>query len=315
VLARGLEVPWAVAFLPGGDALVTERDSGDLKRVNRQGQVSQVARVPGVEPGGEAGLMGVAVSPGYDRDRMIYLYFTAADDNRVVRARYDGRLGPLDPIVTGIPKAGNHDGGRLAFGPDGFLYIATGEAGQTELSQNRESLGGKILRVRADGGPAPGNPFGTRIWSYGHRNVQGLAWDEDRRLFATEFGQNTFDEINRIERGKNYGWPDVEGVRDQRRFTDPLLTWTTAEASPSGLAHAGRSLWAAALRGERLWQVPLDGEGGVGRPIAHFDGRYGRLRGVVTSPDGRSLWVTTSNHDGRGDPRAGDDKILVVPLR
>jgi glucose/arabinose dehydrogenase len=314
-LATGLEVPWAIAFLPGGDALVTERDSADLVRVNPRGQVSRVGTVPGVEPGGEAGLLGVAVSPNYSRDRMIYLYFTAADDNRVVRARYDGRLGALQPIITGIPKAGNHDGGRLAFGPDGFLYVATGEAGQVELSQDRESLGGKILRVTGEGRPAPGNPFGTRLWTYGHRNVQGLAWDPQRRLFATEFGQNTFDEINRIEPGRNYGWPEVEGVGDRRQFTDPLLTWTTAEASPSGLAFAGGSLWAAALRGERLWQVPVDGDGGVGRPIAHFDGRFGRLRAVVAAPGGRSLWVTTSNHDGRGDPQEGDDRILVIPLQ
>ena len=314
-LATGLEVPWAVAFLPGGDALVTERDSGDLVRVTPQGQVSRVGRVPGVQPRSEAGLLGVAVSPQYEQDRTIYLYYTAAEDNRVVRARYDGGLGQFRPIVTGIPKAGNHNGGRLAFGPDGYLYISTGEAGQVELSQNRESLGGKILRVTGDGRPAPGNPFGTRVWSYGHRNVQGLAWDRERRLFATEFGQNTFDEINRIERGRNYGWPEVEGVGNRRSFTDPLLTWSTAEASPSGLAIAGGSLWAAALRGERLWQVPLDGKGGVGRPVAHFDGRYGRLRAVVAAPDGRSLWVTTSNHDGRGDPREGDDRILVIPLR
>jgi glucose/arabinose dehydrogenase len=315
-LATGLEVPWAIAFLPGGDALVTERDTAELHRVSRQGQVSRVAEIPGVEPEGEAGLMGVAVSPGYQRDRFIYLYFTAAEDNRVVRARYDGRrLGPLQPIITGIPKAGNHDGGRIAFGPDGYLYVATGEAGQVQLSQDRDSLGGKILRVTGDGRPAPGNPGRTRMWSLGHRNVQGLAWDRERRLFATEFGQNTYDEINRIEPGRNYGWPDVEGIGNRDRFTDPLLTWSTAEASPSGLAYAGGSLWAAALRGERLWQVPLGGDGDVGRPIAHFEGRYGRIRAAVATPDGRSLWITTSNYDGRGDPRQGDDKILVIPLR
>jgi glucose/arabinose dehydrogenase len=313
--ATGLEVPWAIAFLPGGDALVTQRDRAELVRVSQRGQVSRIAKIPGVVPEGEGGLMGVAVSPDYARDRVVYLYFTAAGDNRVVRGTYDGnRLGRLQPIVTGIPKAGNHDGGRIEFGPDGYLYVATGEAGQVRLAQDRQSLGGKILRVTRDGRPAPGNPFGTRVWSWGHRNVQGLAWDPEKRLFATEFGQNTYDEINLIERGENYGWPEVEGVGGQERFTDPLLTWSTAEASPSGLAYAGGSLWAAGLRGERLWQVPLDGAE-AGRPIAHFDGRYGRLRGVVAAPDGRTLWVTTSNHDGRGDPRMGDDKILAVPLQ
>jgi glucose/arabinose dehydrogenase len=314
-LATGLQVPWAVAFLPGGDALVTERDSGDLLRVTPQGKVTEAGKVPGVRPEGEGGLMGVAVSPSFDRDRYVYLYFTADDDNRVVRFRYDDRVGELQPIVTGIPKAGNHNGGRIAFGPDGMLYVATGEIYRTELAQDRDSLGGKILRVTPDGKPAQGNPYGTRIWSYGHRNVQGLAWDESRRLFATEFGQDRFDEINRIERGANYGWPRVEGVGGQRQYTDPLLTWSTAEASPSGLGYAGGSLWAAGLRGERLWQVPLDGNGNAGRPIAHYEGRYGRVRAAVASPDGRSLWVTTSNHDGRGEPRRGDDKILVIPVQ
>ncbi|GAA2418384.1 PQQ-dependent sugar dehydrogenase [Actinomadura vinacea] len=314
-LATGLEVPWGVAFLPGGDALVTERNSGDLLRVTPQGRVGEVGKVPGVAAEGEGGLMGVAVSPSFDRDRYVYLYFTAADDNRVVRFRYDDRVGALQPIVTGIPKGSNHNGGRIAFGPDGLLYIATGERYELELAQDRDSLGGKILRVTPDGKPAPGNPYRTRLWSYGHRNVQGLAWDEGKRMYATEFGQERFDEINRIERGANYGWPRVEGVGGQRQYTDPLLTWATAESSPSGLAYAGGSLWAAGLRGERLWQVPLDGKGGAGRPIAHFEGRYGRIRAAAATPDGRSLWITTSNRDGRGDPRQGDDKILVVPLR
>ncbi|XVQ13069.1 PQQ-dependent sugar dehydrogenase [Spirillospora sp. CA-255316] len=314
-LATGLQAPWAVAFLPGGDALVTERDSGDLLRITPQGRVTEAGKVPGVQAEGEGGLMGVAVSPSFDRDRYVYLYFTAAADNRVVRFRYDDRVGDLQAIVTGIPKAGNHNGGRIAFGPDGMLYVATGEIYRTELAQDRDSLGGKILRVTPDGRPAPGNPYGTRIWSYGHRNVQGLAWDESKRLFATEFGQDRFDEINRIERGANYGWPRVEGVGGQRQYTDPLLTWSTAEASPSGLGYAGGSLWAAGLRGERLWQVPLDGNGNAGRPIAHYEGRYGRIRAAVASPDGRSLWITTSNHDGRGDPRQGDDKILVIPVQ
>ncbi|MFB4316920.1 PQQ-dependent sugar dehydrogenase [Actinomadura sp. 21ATH] len=314
-LATGLAVPWAIAFLPDGNALVTERDSRRLLQVTPQGKVSEIGRVPGVEPGGEGGLMGVAVSPSYERDRFVYLYFTAADDNRVVRFRNDGDgVGSLQPLVTGIPKAGNHNGGRIAFGPDGLLYIATGEAGQVDLAQDRGSLGGKILRVTPEGKAAPGNPWNDLLWTYGHRNVQGLAWDEAKRLYATEFGQNTYDEINRIEKGGNYGWPEVEGVGDQDRYTDPLLTWSTSEASPSGLGYAGGSLWAAGLRGERLWQVPLS-DGGAGRPVAHYEGEYGRLRAVVAAPDGRSLWITTSNKDGRGDVREGDDRILVVPLQ
>ncbi|GLW62513.1 oxidoreductase [Actinomadura rubrobrunea] len=313
-LVGGLRVPWAVAFLPGGDALVTERDTARLLRVTPQGRVSVIGRVPGVEPGGEGGLMGVAVSPSFARDRLVYLYFTAADDNRVVRFRLDGGgVRDVRPIVTGIPKGGNHNGGRIAFGPDRMLYVATGEVYRTRLAQDRDSLGGKILRVAPDGRPAPGNPSGTRLWTLGHRNVQGMAWDERGRMYATEFGQDRFDEINRIERGRNYGWPEVEGVGGRDGFTDPLLTWSTAEASPSGLAYADGSLWAAGLRGRRLWQVPLDADGDAGRPIAHLQGRYGRLRAVVRAPDG-SLWVTTSNHDGRGDPGPDDDRILVIPV-
>lgn len=309
----GLRVPWAVAFLPGGDALVTERDTARLVRVTPSGRRTAVGTVPGVDAQGEGGLLGVAVSPSYGTDHFVYLYFTAASDNRVVRATYDARLGDLRPVVTGIPKGAIHNGGRLAFGPDKMLYVTTGETGEGGMAQDRNSLGGKILRVTPEGAPAPGNPFGNRVWTYGHRNVQGLAWDGAGRMYATEFGQDRFDEINLILKGRDYGWPVVEGVGHRKGFTDPLLTWTTDQASPSGLAYANGSLWAAALRGERLWQVPL-ANGKAGRPVSRFQGRYGRLRAVVRTPAG-SLWVTTSNQDGRGAPRPGDDRILDVPLR
>jgi glucose/arabinose dehydrogenase len=318
-VATGLAVPWAIAFLPGGDALVTERDTARLLRVTPFGQVRAIGKVPGVEPQGEGGLLGVTVAPTFAQDRYVYVYFTSDSDNRIARFVYSeqsGRgIGRLQNLVTGIPHAGNHNGGRLAFGPDGMLYAATGEAGDPPLSQDRDSLGGKILRMRPDGSPAPGNPFGTRVWTWGHRNVQGLAWDSRGRMFATEFGQNRFDEVNRIIKGRNYGWPDVEGFGgDEDRFTDPLLTWSTGEASPSGMDFAGGSLWVAALGGERLWQVPLSRGGSAGRPISRYAGEYGRLRAVARSPDG-SIWVSTSNEDGRGSPREDDDKILAIPLR
>ncbi|WP_018655360.1 PQQ-dependent sugar dehydrogenase [Actinomadura flavalba] len=311
-VARGLEVPWGLAFLPGGDALVTERDSARLLRVASGGKVTEIARVPGVRPGGEGGLLGVAVSPDYARNKHVYLYFTAANDNRVLRFVQDddGLSSPVE-IVTGIPKAGNHNGGAVAFGPDGDLYVATGDAGRQDLAQDRNSLGGKILRLTPDGDEADGNPFGNAVWTLGHRNVQGLAWDGRKQMYATEFGQNETDEINRIERGKNYGWPEVEGAGGPDRFTDPIIEWTTAEASPSGLAFADGSLWAAALRGERLWQVPLNADGGADKSAAKglFQGDYGRLRGVARAPDG-SVWFTTSNRDGRGSPDGADDRVL-----
>jgi glucose/arabinose dehydrogenase len=263
---------------------------------------------------GEGGLLGVAVSPTFTADHYVYLYFTSGSDNRIVRFAYTGTgVGRLENLVTGIPHGGIHNGGRLEFGPDKMLYAGTGETGDSGLAQDRGSLGGKILRMTPDGKPAPGNPFGSRVWSYGHRNVQGLAWDAKGRMYATEFGQNRFDEVNRIEKGHNYGWPEVEGVGGVGKYTDPLLTWGTSEASPSGLAYAGGSLWAAALRGERLWQVPLGPDGSAGRPVAHYQGTYGRLRAAVRAPDG-SLWITTSNRDGRNSPRRGDDKILAIPL-
>ncbi|GAA3678890.1 PQQ-dependent sugar dehydrogenase [Nonomuraea antimicrobica] len=306
-VATGLSVPWGIAFLPGGDALVTERDTARLLRVTPAGRVTELAKIAEVRPDGEGGLMGVAV-----KDQQIFLYYTAEQDNRIARYRLSGNgLTDARIIVKGIPKGSIHNGGRLAFGPDGHLYATTGETGDPGLAQRRDSLAGKILRMTVDGAPAPGNPFGTLVYSYGHRNVQGLAWDPAGRLYASEFGANTYDEINLIKPGANYGWPEAEGRSDDPRFTNPLLTWPTSEASPSGMAYADGSLWVGALRGERLWQVPLTADGSVGRPVAHFTGRYGRIRAVTTAPDG-SLWIATSNRDGRGSPRNGDDRILSL---
>ncbi|MEV3979669.1 PQQ-dependent sugar dehydrogenase [Nonomuraea sp. NPDC049758] len=306
-VATGLAVPWAIAFLPGGDALVTERDTARLLRVTPAGKVTEVARIGDARPGGEGGLLGVAV-----KDRQVFLYYTAEQDNRIVRYRLgDAGLGDERLLVRGIPKGGIHDGGRLAFGPDGYLYATTGETGDRGLAQRRDSLGGKILRMTVDGAPAPGNPFGTLVYSYGHRNVQGLAWDTAGRLYASEFGANTYDEINLVRPGANYGWPVVEGKGKDARFVNPIVTWSTGEASPSGMAYADGALWVGTLRGQRLWQVPLARDGSPGVPVAHYTGRYGRLRAVTAAPGG-GLWVSTSNKDGRGSPRPGDDRILAV---
>ncbi|WP_232678106.1 sorbosone dehydrogenase family protein [Nocardioides sp. R-C-SC26] len=317
-IVTGLAAPWGVAFLPDGDALVTERDtrrvlliSGPAHRVREIGVIDDAA------PEGEGGLLGVAISPDFERDRAVFLYLTTSSDNRIVRARLqNGRLGAPETILDGIPRGFTHDGGRLEFGPDGSLFASTGESGEPELSQDRDSLGGKILRITTDGDAAPGNPFDSPVWSWGHRNVQGLAFDDDGRLWASEFGSTEFDELNRIERGANYGWPRVEGEGGRNagpEFTDPQVTWPVDEASPSGLAFAGGALWMAGLRGERLWRVTLDGAE-ASDPTAFLVGEYGRLRTVVQAPDG-ALWVTTSNRDGRGDPGADDDQILRIPLR
>ncbi|RDI42926.1 PQQ-dependent sugar dehydrogenase [Nocardia mexicana] len=311
-IARGIQVPWGLAFLPDGAALVAERNSGAILRVSPGSAPQQVYRMPDVVARGEGGLLGVAVPPDHAENRYVYAYFTAANDNRIVRFRLDG---PPEVIFSGIAKSGNHNGGRIAFGPDGMLYAGTGDAGREDRSQDPASPNGKILRLTPDGLPAPGNPIpGSPVYSLGHRNVQGLAWDPAGRLYAAEFGQNDFDEINLIEPGRNYGWPEVEGTGDTDggRFTNPLVTWTTQEASPSGIAITANTLYAAALRGERLWTVPLR-DGKLGEPTAELRD-YGRLRTVEVAPDG-SLWLTTSNTDGRGDIREGDDRILRFPAR
>ncbi|WP_156325241.1 PQQ-dependent sugar dehydrogenase [Nonomuraea sp. SBT364] len=306
-VARDLAVPWAIAFLPGGDALVTERDTARLLRISGSGQVKELATIEGVVPDGEGGLMGVAV-----KDEQLFVYYTAASDNRIVRYRFTGdTLSEPKVIVQGIPKGGIHNGGRLAFGPDGHLYATTGETGDRPIAQDPGSLGGKILRMTTDGQPAGGNPFGTLVYSLGHRNVQGLAWDGSGRLYASEFGASAYDELNLIEAGGNYGWPEVEGRGDDPKFRNPIVTWDTSEASPSGLAFAAGSLWMGALRGERLWQIPLAADGSPGTPVGHYGGTYGRLRAVSAAPDG-TLWAGTSNKDGRGRVREGDDKILAV---
>lgn len=314
-IADGLEVPWGIDFLPDRSALVTERDSGRVLRVTGSGEVTEVGRIDETRAEGEAGLLGLAVSPSYAENRRVFVYTSTDRDNRVLRMTYSsGRLGPPEPIVTGIPRSFIHDGGRLEFGPDGYLYISTGEVGRPDLAADRSTTAGKILRVTEDGDPAPGNPEpASPIWSLGHRNVQGLAFDGAGNLWASEFGQNAWDELNLIVKDGNYGWPSIEGkatTGDPEGFRDPQVVWETSEASPSGLAFAGGALWLASLRGERLWRIEVDGRR-ASDPVDFFVGDYGRMRTVVTAPGG-NLWVTTSNRDGRGDPRGGDDRILLV---
>ncbi|MEV0188145.1 PQQ-dependent sugar dehydrogenase [Kitasatospora purpeofusca] len=317
----GLKSPWGLAVLPGGDLLVSERDSARILRVPAKGGGKAVAgTVPGVTSGGEGGLLGLALSPDFATDHQVYAYFSTGSDNRIVRLDLDpsrpagSRLGAPTVLLSGIPHGPRHNGGRIAFGPDGFLYAGTGDADDRSLAQDRDSLGGKILRLTRDGEPAPGNPFpGSPVWSLGHRNVQGLAWDPQGRLWASEFGQDTWDELNLITPGGNYGWPTVEGAAGRAGFTDPVAQWHTADASPSGIAFASGAVWVAALRGTRLWRVPVDGDRAAGAPQDFLKGEYGRLRTVAADGDG-TLLLVTDNTDGRGSPRPGDDRILRLDV-
>lgn len=324
-IATGLNVPWGLALLPDGDLLVTSRDTRTITRVDlRSGRQTRLGIVTAarsnVGEGGEAGLLGIAVSPHYHSDHRLYLYYSTASDNRIAWVAYSpgrpagSQLGTPHVICSGIPLGVHHDGGRIAFGPDGMLYAGTGESGDTALAQDKSSLGGKILRMTPSGGVPRGNPFGTVVWTYGHRNVQGLAFDSAGRLWASEFGDRTADELNWIRKGHDYGWPATQGRTSNPAYTSPAVQWGTEVDSPSGIADAGGVVWMAALKGERLWRIPLAGTHVVAAPEDFLVDRYGRLRSVLAL-DAHHLLVTTSNTDGRATPRPGDDRILELTVR
>ena len=313
-VVSGLQTPWDVDFLADGTPLVTLRDSGEVVRLDGGRQTvldagGEEGAVPDVQHSSEDGLLGLAVGP----DDGIFVYVTTESDHRVIRYDLEGdALVQPEVILEGIPRHENHAGGRLAFGPDDHLYITTGDARDLDLPQDTDSLAGKILRVTESGDPAPGNPFDNEVWSYGHRNVQGLGWTSDGTMYASEFGSSNFDELNRITKGGNYGWPHIEGWADEGDYVNPLVTWSTDEASPSGIAVTDEGIWMTALMGERLWYIPLDSDGGAGTPQSH-DLDLGRLRAVVEHPDG-GLWLVTSNTDGRGDPSESDDQIVRLSV-
>nr|WP_254367780.1 PQQ-dependent sugar dehydrogenase [Microbacterium sp. NC79] len=309
-VATGLDAPWDIVFVDD-TALVSERDAGTITAVSADGTMREVATIEGIVHGGEGGVLGLAVNEAH-----LFVYSTGQNGNRVQRFDITGEPGTLalaNPmtIIDGIPSARNHNGGRIALGPDGYLYIATGDGSQTSTSQDLASLGGKILRVSTDGAIPADNPFApSPVYSLGHRNVQGLGWAADGTMYASEFGQDTWDELNIITPGGNYGWPEHEGVSGAAGFIDPVQAWTTDVASPSGVAVVGGTIYIANLRGRVLREVPVSDPS---QATEHYAGVYGRLRDVQIAPDG-SLWILTNNTDGRGDPQEGDDRIVRVAL-
>jgi glucose/arabinose dehydrogenase len=317
-VAENLTIPWEVVFLPDGELLVTERP-GQLRLLKSGVELS----VPDVESTGEGGLLGATLHPDFVTNNWLYVYKTTEDGlglrNRIVRyVLRDNTLTRDRVIIDDVPGAMYHDGGRITFGPDGYLYVTVGDALERNEAANPDSLEGTLLRLTAEGEPAPGNPFGTAVYSYGHRNAQGLAWDNDGRLWSSEHGRSVggsgFDEINLIQPGGNYGWPDSQGdtvaagTIAPARHSTADVTW-----APGGLAYHDGSLYMPGLRGQTLYEAVLEGDEIVAWH-EHFVGEYGRLRTVVVGPDGL-LYLTTSNRDGRlqgEQPAATDDRIIRI---
>lgn len=316
VLATGLEIPWSLDFLPDGGILLTERP-GRVRLVDpRQGLMTEaVLEVAEVRHIGEGGLLGLALHPDFAETRLVYLYYTYDDGsglaNKVVAYTLENlSMTKSQTIIEGIPGARTHNGGRISFGPDGLLYITTGDAAVPELAQDRDSLAGKILRLHDDGAIPADNPFAdSPVYSYGHRNPQGLAWDGAGNLWSTEHGPVARDEINLIQAGNNYGWPIIKGDEQEPGLESPVLHSGRDTWAPSGADVLDDSMYFAGLRGRTLYQFNLDRRDPVLTP--HLEGDFGRLRDVVAGPGGL-LYALTSNRDGRGMATDEDDLLLVI---
>lgn len=317
-LSTGWQTPWEIKFMPDGlSALVTERLTFQVYRLGRDGTKTLVGEVPNTVPepydDGPGGLLGVAPSPTWNgtTDKQVFFVHTTRTRTQVVSMDYDGRsLSNYKVVLGGIKRVGNHNGGQIAFGPDGYLYVSTGDAYQPKLAQDKKSLNGKILRITRTGAAAPGNPFGTRVYSYGHRNPEGLAWDRNGRLWETEVGDQTWDEINLIKPGANYGFPACEGGCDVKGMTTPRVVFHPEWGVPAQLAIVDNVIYVTSLRGKRLWRIPIDGDSEfTGTPVDFYPGRFGRLRAIAKVPGADELWVGTS------DLGYGKDKILRVSLK
>jgi glucose/arabinose dehydrogenase len=316
IVAQNLETPWGIEFLPNGDMLVPER-SGQLQRI---GEDKAIIQIQGVRETSEGGLLGIALSPDFASNNHVFLYYTTGGSSELTNQvdRYtlrDNDLSERTDIITNIPAASNHNGGEIAFGPDGKLYVTTGDAQEERYPQDRNSLAGKILRINTDGTIPDDNPFGNAVWSYGHRNPQGIAWDDQGQLWSVEHGpsgsQTGNDELNKITRGANYGWPVIIGTQTQAGMQAPVVESGDNETwAPGGMTYLDGSLYFAGLRGQSLYKVDVSDPNKVSKASITrlFANEYGRLR-AVTAHDG-AIHISTSNRDGRGSPSDGDDKII-----
>jgi glucose/arabinose dehydrogenase len=323
---RETDIPWGLITLPDGDIIYSRRDALDLVRLNPgNGKTTNLGAVPNSEiTGAEGGLLGLAVTPNFpDSDQWIYIYHTSPSDNRIVRIKYiNGALdtSSLQVLLTGIGRNIFHNGGRLRFGPDGKLYAATGDAQNGAFAQDKNKLSGKVLRLNPNGSVPSDNPFGNYVWSYGHRNPQGLAFDSQGRLWEQEFGEKLQDETNLIVKGGNYGWPDCEGTASKSGngcqtagFIAPKYTYTTSNGSCSGIAIVREAMYVACLQGARVYRHVINGNS-LTNTQELFSGTYGRLRTVEPTIDG-GLWMTTSNSpfvDKK--PNNSDERVFKVNL-
>jgi glucose/arabinose dehydrogenase len=315
------DIPWGLVTLPDGTILYTRRDAQQIAQLDpRTGRTTTVGKVPNVSgTDGEGGLMGLEISPSFATDRWLYILHTSPDDNRVVRIRYvNGTLETANTqvLLTGMARNKYHNGGRLRWGPDGKLYVAMGDGQYAANAQNTRNLSGKILRINPDGSIPADNPFGNAVWSYGHRNPQGLAFDSRGRLWEQEFGNSVMDETNLIVRGGNYGWPACEGTSgtcNTPGFIAPKRTYRTADGSCSGIAVVRDALYIACARGDRMYRAVIAGDE-LTNVQQFFHGRYRRLRTVEPAPDG-GLWLTTTTTgDKDSTPNNSEEKILHVSL-
>ncbi len=314
------DLPWGLTTLPDGQVLFGRRDAFEIVRLDpATGTKTVVGRMPNVAgTDGEGGVLGLAVAADFAADPWLYVMHTSATDNRVVRIRYVGGVlsGTPQVLLTGIPRNKYHNGGRLRFGPDGKLYISTGDGQNGDWAQDLTILAGKVLRINRDGTIPADNPFGTPVWSYGHRNPQGLAFDAQGRLWEQEFGNNVMDETNLIVRGGNYGWPRCEGTTGscaEAGFVAPKRTYPVAEGSCSGIAVVRDALYIACLRGTRLYRAEISGDS-LTNVQQYLTGTYGRLRTVEPSADG-GLWLTTSNYGDKDSiANNSNESILKVEL-